>query len=80
MKTIATKGGIHNVYLTPDAKYIVAGSIAGKHLEVIDAATSEQFLQKAPQWMINSFNLVVPQFDLFNFAGFLVCQFLAKRQ
>ena len=41
LKTIATKGGIHNVYLTPDGKYIVAGSIAGKHLEVIDAATDQ---------------------------------------
>jgi hypothetical protein len=47
VKTIATKGGIHNVYLTPDAKYIVAGSIAGKHLEVIDAAT-DQFASLLP--------------------------------
>jgi len=41
IKTIATKGGVHNVYLTPDGKYIVAGSIAGKLMTVIDAKTEE---------------------------------------
>ena len=37
IKTIAVKGAIHNVYLTPDSKYAVAGSIEGKLMTVIDA-------------------------------------------
>ena len=31
VKSIPTKGGIHNVYVTPDGKYVVAGSIAGRN-------------------------------------------------
>ena len=30
VKTIPTKGTIHNAYVTPDGKYVVAGSIAGQ--------------------------------------------------
>ena len=39
VKTIATKGGIHNTYVTPDGKYAIAGSIVGKMLTVIDTQT-----------------------------------------
>src|SRR5690242_18709675 len=38
VKTIPTKGTIHNPYVTPDGKYVVAGSIVGKSVNVIDAA------------------------------------------
>ena len=41
MKSIPTKGGIHNVYVTPDGKHVVAGSIAGRLMTVIDAKTEE---------------------------------------
>jgi YVTN family beta-propeller protein len=41
VKSIPTKGGIHNTYVTPDGKFILAGSIAGKLLTVIDSATEE---------------------------------------
>jgi YVTN family beta-propeller protein len=41
VKTIRTKGSIHNPYVTPDGKYVVAGSIAGKTVNVIDAKTEE---------------------------------------
>jgi len=40
VKSIATKGGIHNVY-TPDGRHVVAGSIAGKLMTVIDQKTDE---------------------------------------
>jgi YVTN family beta-propeller protein len=40
LKSIAVKGGIHNVYVTPDGKFAVAGSIPGKLLNVIDTATN----------------------------------------
>jgi len=43
-KSIAVKGGVHNTYVTPDGKFVIAGSIVGKVLTVID----EQTLQ--PVW------------------------------
>ena len=39
IKTIRTKGGVHNTYLTPDGKWVLAGSIVGKMLTVIDPVT-----------------------------------------
>ena len=41
MKSIPTKGGIHNVYVTPDGKHVIAGSIAGRLMTVIDQKTDE---------------------------------------
>jgi YVTN family beta-propeller protein len=38
-KSIKVKGGIHNVYVTPDGKHAVAGSIPEKTINVIDTAT-----------------------------------------
>lgn len=36
IKSIQVKGGIHNTYVTPDGKHVLAGSISGKMLTVID--------------------------------------------
>ena len=47
VKTIPTKGAIHNAYVTPDGKYVVAGSIAGKSINVIDSSTEE------PAWTLD---------------------------
>src|SRR6267378_3540089 len=47
VKTVPTKGAIHNAYVTPDGKYVVAGSIAGKSVNVIDAAT------ETPAWTLD---------------------------
>ena len=44
--TIATRGTVHNTYVTPDGKQVVAGSIDGRNLTVIDAATEE------PLWSV----------------------------
>ena len=41
IKSIAVKGGVHNTYVTPDGKHVLAGSIAGKILTVIDAESLE---------------------------------------
>ena len=41
VKTIRTKGTIHNPYVTPDGKYVVAGSIPAKAVNVVDTATNE---------------------------------------
>src|SRR5688572_13598784 len=40
IKNVTTKGTIHNVYVTPDGKYAVAGSIDGRTINVIDAKTN----------------------------------------
>lgn len=41
VKTIRTEGGIHNTYVTPDGKFVVAGSLLGKKIHVIDQKTEE---------------------------------------
>jgi len=41
IKSIPIKGAVHNTYVTPDGRYVVAGSIAGKTLTVIDAQTEQ---------------------------------------
>ena len=41
VKSIPVKGAVHNTYVTPDGKYVVAGSIAGKNITVIDAKTEQ---------------------------------------
>jgi len=39
--TIPMKGGMHDCYTTPDGKYIVASSLGGKFLSVIDPASKQ---------------------------------------
>ncbi len=41
IKSIKVKGGVHNTYVTPDGKHVLAGSIVGKILTVIDPASLE---------------------------------------
>jgi YVTN family beta-propeller protein len=41
VKSIRTEGGIHNTYVTPDGRFVVAGSIPGKRITVIDQRTEE---------------------------------------
>src|SRR5881628_3186310 len=41
VKSIRTEGGIHNVYVTPDGNFVVAGSIPGRKINVIDQKTEE---------------------------------------
>ena len=47
VKTLQTKGSIHNPYVTPDGKYVVAGSIAGKTINVFDTQKEE------PAWTLD---------------------------
>jgi len=46
VKTLQTRGSIHNAYVTPDGDYVVAGSIAGKTINVFDAKTEQ------PAWVL----------------------------
>ena len=41
VKTLRMKGGIHNTYVTADDRFVLAGSIVGKLLTVIDRRTEE---------------------------------------
>jgi len=41
VNSIAVEGSIHNTYVTPVGKWVVAGSIAGRKISVIDAATEK---------------------------------------
>ena len=39
--SIPVKGAVHNTYVTPDGKYVVAGSIQGSNVTIIDAQTEQ---------------------------------------
>jgi len=39
VKTVLVKGSIHNVYVTPDGRWAVAGSIPEKTISIVDTAT-----------------------------------------
>jgi YVTN family beta-propeller protein len=54
IKTIPIKGAGHNTYVTPDGKFVVAGSVAGKSINVIDELTLE------PVWTLMMDNGVRP--------------------
>ena len=41
VKTIPTDSNVHNTYVTPDGKYVLAGSHMDKNIKVIDAQTDE---------------------------------------
>ena len=54
VKSIPAHGGVHNTYVTPDGAFILAGSIAGKSITVIDGAREE------PLWAMDFDNGVRP--------------------
>ena len=45
--SISTAGGVHNTFMTPDSRFVVAGSIVGQILSVIDA-TAERIVWTLP--------------------------------
>ena len=88
MKSIAVKGAIHNVYVTPDGKYAVAGSIPGASINVIDTATNTvawTMMMKAgirPMAFTRNLDgstkeLIV---QLSNFHGFVVIDFATRAE
>ena len=40
-KSIAVRGRLHNIYVTPDGKYLIAGSIPKKLMTVVDLSTDK---------------------------------------
>jgi YVTN family beta-propeller protein len=87
-QSIATRGGIHNTFVTPDGRHVVAGSIAGRNLTVIDTATDE------PIWSLDFDNGVRPIgfeqntdgstrrmfVQITNFHGFYIVDFEERRE
>ena len=39
VKSIPVKGAVHNVYVTPDGKFVVSGSIGARTISIIDAVS-----------------------------------------
>jgi len=88
VKTISTKGGVHNTFMTPDGRFVIAGSIVGRNLTVIDVSTEE------PVWSMSFDNGVRPiAFDtnpdgstrrmfvqISNFHGFYVVDFAGQKE
>ena len=88
VKSISTKGGVHNTYVTPDGKFVVAGSIVGKNLTVIDVQTEQ------PVWSMEFDLGVRPMafeqnadgstkrifFQLSDFHGFAVLDFQTRKE
>jgi YVTN family beta-propeller protein len=88
VKSIPVKGAVHNTYVTPDGKFVVAGSIAGKNVTVIDVVSDQ------PAWVLE-FDLGVRPIafetnadgstrrmfvQLTEFNGFAVVDFAAHRE
>ena len=87
-KTIQTRGGIHNTFTTPDGKHVIAGSIAGRNLTVIDSETDE------PIWSLFFNNGVRPIgfetntdgttrrmfVQISDFHGFYIVDFASRRE
>ena len=47
VRSIPNRGGVHNTYVTPDGKYVVAGSIGGRSVTIIDSQT------ETPVWSLS---------------------------
>ena len=87
-RSIPTKGGVHNTYVTPDGKYVVAGSIVGKNMTVIDVQTEQ------PVWSLEFDLGVRPMafeqnsdgstrrifYQLSDFHGFAVLDFQTRKE
>src|ERR1700758_1103883 len=87
-KSVPVNGRLHNVYVTPDSKYAVTGSIRTKIVTVIDLAT------EAPVWEVQFDKGIRPMtieagpdgatkrifVQLSDFNGFAVVDFAARKE
>ena len=88
IKSIPVKGTLHNVYITPDDKYVVAGSIGAKTVTVFDLAAQEVAWQHQLDLGIRPI-AIEPAADgsakrlfvqLSEFNGFAVLDFASRRE
>ena len=87
VKTLPTKGGEHNVYVTPDGKYLIAGSVAGKNLMVFDTKTDQHLWSLFDQGVrpiafeTNTDGSTKRMFvQLSDFHGFAIVDFAARKE
>jgi YVTN family beta-propeller protein len=88
VKTLPMKGRLHNVYVTPDGRYAVAGSIPGKSATVVDLATEliawELAFEDGVRPMAFETNSDGSTRRIFvqlsNFHGFAVVDFAARKE
>ena len=88
VKSIPIKGAVHNTYVTPDGRYVVAATVAGKAFTVIDQKTNE------PLWTADFDDGVRPMafetnpdgstkrafFQLTKFHGFVAVDFATHKE
>ena len=87
-KSIPVNGRLHNVYVTPDNKYVITGSIRTKVLSVIDLATEKvawtltldegvrpMTMETAPEGSVRRIFV-----QLSNLNGFAVVDFAARKE
>src|SRR5258705_3755222 len=87
VKSIRTEGGIHNTYLTPDGKFVVAGSIPGRKINVIDQKTEEIVWTLATEEGVRPMAFETNPdgstkrifVELSNFNGFVTVDFAARK-
>jgi YVTN family beta-propeller protein len=87
-KSIPVHGRLHNVYVTPDGKYAITGSIKNKMLTVIDLATEEPVWELAFEAGVRPMTIeagadgstkrIFAQLSELN--GFVVIDFAARKQ
>jgi YVTN family beta-propeller protein len=87
IKRIPTNGAEHNVYVTPDGKHLVAGSVGGRNLAVIDTATDQTLWSMFDQGVRpitfdtnpdgSTRNMYV---ELSNFHGFVAVDFQQRKE
>ena len=87
VKSIPTKGGEHNVYVTPDGKFLIAGSVAGKNMMVFDTKTDEHLWSLFDQGVrpiafeTNTDGSTKRMFvQLSDFHGFAIVDFAARKE
>jgi YVTN family beta-propeller protein len=90
VKTIPIKGGIHDLYVTPDGKYVVCGAPVGRAVNVIETRTNEvawtlpMGLSIGPMAMSTnpdgSTKWIYVQFNTGSFNGFAVVDFATHEE
>jgi YVTN family beta-propeller protein len=88
IKTIQTKGGIHDIAVTPDGKYLVAGSPMGKFLSVYDLSNDELVWELQFERGVQTLTAAAGPdgstsqiyFNLANTPGFVVVDFAKRKE
>jgi YVTN family beta-propeller protein len=87
VKTFPTRGGIHNLYVTPDSKHLVTGSIAGRNMTVYDTQNEQEqwtFFNEGVRPMTFDWNADGSTRNIYvnvnNYNGFVVVDFASRKE